>query len=150
MNRYQNRPLILLAEDDPDDQILLKRAVLICGMSPGIDVVDNGEDLLDYLNHRGMFESRDKHHLPSLILLDLNMPRMDGREALREIKATPELRSIPIVAFTTSNHAEDIDFCYQLGVNAYITKPNTFEELMKVVRVLSSFWFETARVPVLN
>lgn len=143
----RSRYRILVAEDDRDDQFLLKKAVSASGVISWVDVVENGEELLNYLRECGPTEEDKKGSFPSLILLDLNMPRKDGREALREIKGTPGLRCIPIVAFTTSNHKEDVDFCYRSGANAYITKPSSFVELAEVIRILISFWFEIARVP---
>lgn len=150
MQAKRSRHRILVAEDDPDDQFLLRKAVIASGVVSWVDVVENGEELLDYLNECGSSDERQPSSLPSLILLDLNMPRKDGREALREIKGTPGLRSIPIVAFTTSNQKEDIDYCYRTGANAFITKPSSFTELSEVIRILISFWFEIARVPFIN
>jgi CheY-like chemotaxis protein len=139
---------ILLAEDDPDDRFLMARAVEQNELSRGIAMVADGEELLDYLFHRGRYADPDQSPRPCLILLDLNMPRKDGREALREIKDSPELRRIPVVILTTSAAEEDIIQSYDLGVNAFITKPATFEDLRQVILSLRRFWFETVRLPL--
>jgi CheY-like chemotaxis protein len=112
--------------------------------------VENGEDLLDYLKHRGKYSPPATAPRPELILLDLNMPRMDGREALREIKADAQLRRIPVVVFTTSKAGPDIDHLYDLGANSFITKPVQFEAFVSVLRVLSQYWFNTVELPASN
>ena len=109
--------------------------------------VEDGEELLDYLYHRGRFAGEAESPRPGLILLDLNMPRMDGREALREIKSDPALRSIPVVVLTTSKAEEDIYRTYDLGVNSFITKPVQFEGLVEVMRTLGKYWFEIVELP---
>ncbi len=139
---------ILLAEDDPDDRFLLMNAVRRSKLSLPIRMVDDGEALMDYLYHRGAYTAPDASPRPSLILLDLNMPRKDGREALREIKTTPGLRPIPVLVLTTSRSQRDIDQSYALGVNAFLSKPNSFEEMVQTVRILHNFWFLTVRLPV--
>jgi CheY-like chemotaxis protein len=110
--------------------------------------VENGEDLLDYLLRRGKYLDLVDLPRPGLILLDLNMPRKDGREALREIKADPALRQIPVVILTTSRADTDIDRIYELGANSFITKPVRFEALVAVMKVLSQYWFQTVELPV--
>jgi CheY-like chemotaxis protein len=109
--------------------------------------VCNGEELMNYLRHRGEFASPAYAPRPGLLLLDLNMPRKDGREALREIKADPQLRSIPVVVLTTSDTREDIDLVYALGGNSFISKPVTFEGLVKALRTLGEYWFRVAKLP---
>ena len=109
--------------------------------------VENGEELMDYLNRRGVYENPETSPTPGLILLDLNMPRKDGREALREIKSDPRLRAIPIVALTTSKSEEDVVRTYNLGVNSYITKPVRFSALVEVMQAIGKYWFEIVELP---
>jgi two-component system, response regulator len=138
---------ILLADDDPDDRQLAQDALSECRLANEIHFVEDGEQLMDYLLRRGQYSSHAKDPLPGLILLDLNMPRKDGREALKEIKAHPELRRIPVVVLTTSKAEEDILRTYDLGVNSYITKPVTFESLVEIIKVLGRYWFEIVELP---
>lgn len=138
---------ILMADDDVDDRDLTQDALRRNRLNGELKWVEDGEELLDYLNHRGRYSDPRASPRPGIILLDLNMPRMDGREALREIKAHPELRQIPIIVLSTSSADEDVLRSYDLGANCFITKPGTFEKLVEVVRVLGEHWFETARLP---
>jgi CheY-like chemotaxis protein len=138
---------ILLAEDDPDDRQLTEDALAECRLANDIHFVEDGEQLLDYLLRRGQYAAMAKDPLPGLILLDLNMPRKDGREALKEIKAHPDLRRIPIIVLTTSKAEEDILRTYDLGVNSYITKPVTFASLVEIIKVLGRYWFEIVELP---
>lgn len=112
-----------------------------------IRFVEDGEELLEYLQQRGRFADHESAPRPGLILLDLNMPRMDGREALQRIKNDPELRRIPVVILTTSKAEEDIYRSYDLGVNSFIIKPVTFESLVNIMRVLERYWFEIVEIP---
>ncbi len=138
---------ILLADDDPDDRQLTREAFLENRLANRFDTVEDGEELMEYLNRRGKYADLKGTPLPGLILLDLNMPRKDGREALKEIKADPELRRIPIVVLTTSKADEDIVRSYDLGVNSYVTKPVTFKSLVELVKVLGVYWFEVVQLP---
>ena len=138
---------ILLADDDVDDRDLTRDAMRRNQLSGELRWVEDGEELLDYLNHRGRYSDPEESPRPGIILLDLNMPRMDGREALREIKANPELRRIPIIVLSTSSADEDVLRSYELGANCFITKPSTFEQLVDVVLVLGEHWLEKARLP---
>ena len=138
---------ILLADDDPDDRQMTKEAFAECHLVNAVHFVEDGEQLMDYLLRRGNYASMAKAPLPGLILLDLNMPRKDGREALKEIKAHPDLRRIPIVVLTTSKAEEDILRTYDLGVNSYVTKPVTFQSLVDTVKVLGKYWFEIVELP---
>jgi CheY-like chemotaxis protein len=138
---------ILLADDDPDDQQLTREAFVENRLVNDLVCVNDGEELMDYLHRRGRYSEMEKTPLPGLILLDLNMPRKDGREALKEIKADPNLRRIPIVVLTTSKAEEDILRSYDLGVNSYVTKPVTFKSLVDLVKVLGQYWFEVVRLP---
>ena len=138
---------ILVADDDPDDRMLTKDALDECRLANEVHFVENGEELMDYLYRRGRFEHLKKNLLPGLILLDLNMPKKDGREALKEIRSDPALRRIPIVVLTTSKAEEDILRTYELGVNSFIIKPVTFESLVDIVKTLAKYWFEIVELP---
>ncbi len=139
--------LILMAEDDPDDRLLSQDALREAHLTNDLSFVENGEDLVDYLSHKGKFADSSKYPRPGLILLDLNMPKKDGREALKEIKSDPDLRHIPVIVLTTSKAEEDILRSYDLGVSGYITKPVRFEELISVMKILGKYWFEIVELP---
>ena len=142
--------VILLAEDDPDDRLLLQDAVKECGWPGELRFVENGEELLDYLCRRGKYQAPSSAPPPGLILLDLNMPRKDGREALREIKADAGLRRVPVVVFTTSKADTDVASLYELGASSFISKPVHFEGLVNVIRALGQYWFQTVQLPALK
>lgn len=127
--------------------MLVKDALEESRLANEVQFVNDGEELLDYLHHRGTYEDPASSPRPGLVLLDLNMPRKDGRETLREIKSDPNLRQIPIVVLTTSEAEEDIFRSYDLGVNSYITKPVTFESLVQVMKTLGKYWFEIVELP---
>jgi CheY-like chemotaxis protein len=139
--------LILMADDDDDDFLLTQKALKESKLLNTLYRVKDGEELIDYLKGRGQFENDASRPRPGVILLDLNMPRKDGREALKEIKSDPELSDIPIVVFTTSKAEEDIYRSYKLGVNSFITKPVTFENLIQVMQTLGKYWFEIVELP---
>ena len=143
----QTSLVILMADDDPDDRELAKEALEESKLKNPLHFVENGEELMDYLHQRGAFASQEKYPLPGLILLDLNMPKKDGREALQEIKADPNLRHIPVVVLTTSKAEEDIVRSYDLGANSFISKPVTFAGLLHVVRAIGEYWFELVALP---
>ena len=138
---------ILLAEDDPDDRLLIKEAFEESRLLNELYIVEDGDELMDFLHRRGKFSDPKNAPRPGLILLDLNMPRKDGREALAEIKSNPEFRKIPIVVLTTSKIEEDIINSYRKGANSYITKPVTFESLVEVIGGLGEYWFEIVELP---
>ena len=138
---------ILVADDDPDDRLLIEDALTETNLAKSLYFVENGEELMDYLLVQNKYNELSTCPRPDLILLDLNMPRKDGREALKEIKANLQLRSIPIVVLTTSKAEEDIFRTYELGVNSFISKPVSYEELVELVRKLGIYWFETVRLP---
>ena len=138
---------ILVADDDPDDRMLVKDALSETQSPAELQMVVDGEDLLDCLHRRGKYQASGASHLPDLILLDLNMPRKDGREALREIKSDPVLRRIPIIVLTTSKSEDDIERTYDLGVNAFISKPSSFQLLVETMATLTKYWFETVKLP---
>lgn len=135
---------ILMAEDDIDDQILVKRAFRAAHTLNDLACVNNGEELLQYLRRQGTFSDAT---CPDLLLLDLNMPKKDGREALTEIRDDPQLRHIPVIVLTTSDADEDILRSYQLGANSYIKKPVTFEKMVEVVQTLRQYWVGIVKLP---
>lgn len=137
---------ILMADDDPDDRILMKEALEENNLPSNIDFVEDGKELLDYLHRRGQYAKKETFK-PGLILLDLNMPKIDGREALRMIKSDPLLRRIPVVVLTTSKAEEDVFKTYDLGVNSFICKPVKFEELVQITREIGIYWFSTVALP---
>jgi len=135
--------IVLAADDDEDDRSLIRKAWGQGRAVNDLRFVEDGQELTDYLNHEGAYSDPASAPRPAVILLDLNMPRKDGREALREIKANRDLRQIPIVILTTSQADEDICRSYDLGANSYITKPVTFGALVDVLQVLRKYWIET-------
>jgi CheY-like chemotaxis protein len=138
---------ILVADDDADDRLMIEEAFDESDLRNEIHFVENGEQLMQYLRREDQFEQLSDRPFPGVVLLDLNMPRKDGREALREIKADPDLCRIPIVVLTTSHAEEDIVSTYALGVSSFITKPATFEQLADALKVLSRYWAEVVSLP---
>jgi CheY-like chemotaxis protein len=139
--------VILMADDDPEDCLLAREALEESRLVNQFMTVGDGEELLEYLQHRGRYADPETAPRPGLILLDLNMPRMDGREALAAIKADSRLRSIPIVVLTTSKAEEDVLRSYDLGANSYITKPVTFDSMVDVAKTLTQYWFSIVELP---
>jgi CheY-like chemotaxis protein len=139
--------VILMADDDADDRLLTQDAMTDARVINDLHFVTNGEELMDYLYRRGRYADMATSPRPGLILLDLNMPKKDGREALQEIKADPNLRRIPVVILTTSKAEEDIYRSYDLGANSFITKPVTFESLVELMRVMGRYWIELVELP---
>lgn len=139
--------VILMADDDDDDYMLTAKALNDSRLINKLCRVKDGQELMDYLLQRGAYTEKQDCDRPGIILLDLNMPKKDGREALAEIKSHPELKDIPIVVFTTSKAEEDIYRSYQLGVNSFITKPVTFDGLLEVMKSLGKYWFEIVELP---
>ena len=141
------RPItILLADDDEEDRELARDALQDSRLANDMKFVVDGQDLLDYLRHEGRWTEEDSPR-PGIILLDLNMPKMDGREALAEIKADDSLRRIPIVVLTTSKDEADVLCTYDLGVSSFITKPVTFGGLVDVMKTWTQYWFEIVELP---
>jgi CheY-like chemotaxis protein len=138
---------ILLAEDDADDRLLVKEALQESRVLNELRCVEDGEELMEYLRRQGRYADPELSPRPGLVLLDLNMPRKDGREALREIKGDPDLRRIPVVVMTTSKAEEDIFRSYDLGANSYISKPVTFQALVELMKVLGRYWIEFVELP---
>jgi len=146
MNDQHRKITILFAEDDSNECILVQKAFQEIDTAYDIFFVSDGIELLQYLNKQGRYLAPASAPRPDLILLDLNMPRMDGREALAQIKADPGLRSIPVVVLTNSNTQEDILRTYDLGGAGFIIKPLTFEGMLEVVKVLNEYWFEVVEL----
>ena len=142
MNPRADRVELLLAEDDPEDQLLFRKAFEIARLNPRLRIVNDGVELMDYLRRRASYAAVQR---PDLLLLDLNMPRKDGREALAEIKNDPDLRRIPVVVMTTSAAEQDIRRAYELGANSYIEKPATFSGLVEILQTLGRYWFDVVR-----
>jgi CheY-like chemotaxis protein len=138
---------ILMADDDADDRRLTQEALEEGRLINEVKFVDDGEQLMDYLRRQGRFAPPVEAPRPGLILLDLNMPRKDGRTVLKEIKSDPDLRQIPVVVLTTSKADEDVYKSYDLGVNSYIVKPVTFEALVDILQTLEKYWFEIVELP---
>ncbi len=138
---------ILIADDDADDRLLAEHALQEAQLLNNLVSVEDGEKLLNYLQHKEEYSDSDRFPLPGIILLDLNMPKVDGREALKAIKSNEELKHIPVIVLTTSKAEEDIISTYKLGVNAYIRKPVSFEDLVDVMKELKKFWIEIVELP---
>jgi len=147
MSNGRKHIIILYAEDDPEDRMLVEDAMEESRLANELHFVEDGEELMDYLHRRGKYTELSNAPLPGLILLDLNMPKKDGREALGEIKADPNLRRIPIVVLTTSKAEEDILSSYDLGVSGFIIKPVTFESLVSILKTVTKYWFEIVEPP---
>lgn len=148
MNHRKVKPItILMADDDDDDRLMAHDALQESRVLNDFRTVCDGVELLEYLRGEGQFSDKEKHPRPSIILLDLNMPRMDGRAALETIKQDPGLRSIPVVILTTSKQEEDKIKGYDLGAASFITKPVTFEGLVALMQALGKYWVEFVELP---
>lgn len=142
------RPIvILMADDDADDRMLTRDALEESRVLNELRFVEDGEELMDYLHRKGKYADPESSPKPGLILLDLNMPKKDGREALKEIKSDPNLRRIPVVIMTTSKAEEDIYRSYDFGASSFITKPVTFDRLVDLMRALGEYWVEFVELP---
>lgn len=150
MSKRRKRITILMAEDETDDQILMRRALGESRLLHELYIVKDGEELLDYLYHRRQYSELAIAPRPDLILLDLYLPKIDGKEALQAIKADPKLRRIPIVVLTSSRAEEDIRRSYELVASSYLTKPMTFELLVEAVNTLGDYWFDIVELPPAN
>lgn len=147
--KQDSKPItILLADDDPDDRLLVQEAFEENRLINELATVQDGEELMDFLHKRGKFT--ESKITPGLILLDLNMPRKSGLEALKEIKEDPYLKRLPVVILTTSKAEEDIVRSYDLGVNSFIVKPVTFEALVELIKDLDKYWFQIVELPKLG
>lgn len=148
MTKTNNSIIILIADDDADDRLMVKESFEEARLANPLHFVTDGEEVLDYLRRNGDYCNLKNLPLPGLIFLDLNMPKKDGREAIKEIKSDPVLRRIPVVIFTTSKAEEDILRTYDLGVNSFITKPVTFEALVETIKTVTKYWLEIVELPV--
>ncbi|MGH8471051.1 MAG: response regulator [Gammaproteobacteria bacterium] len=147
MSRATQAITILMADDDADDRLLTQDAMRDARVLNELRFVQDGEELMDYLYRRSRYAEPSSAPRPGLILLDLNMPKKDGREALQEIKADPDLRRIPVVVLTTSKAEEDIYRSYDLGASSFITKPVTFEGLVELMKAMGQYWIEFVELP---
>ncbi|MBW4672955.1 MAG: response regulator [Desmonostoc geniculatum HA4340-LM1] len=147
MKGRETNVTILMADDDEDDGVLVREALAESQLPIELYIVGNGEELMDYLYHRGRYADNSSKLHPGLILLDLNMPKKGGLEALKEIKTDPQLRQIPVVMLSTSSAQEDIYNTYDLGANSFIIKPVTFTLLVEVMKTLGKYWFEIVQLP---
>jgi CheY-like chemotaxis protein len=148
MGEFNGKPaVILLAEDDPGDQELTRRALEQSRIRNELYIVEDGEEALDYLLRRGKYEDPISSPKPDLMLLDLNMPKMDGKQLLEQMRADPNLRRIPVVALTTSKQENDIIRTYDLGANSYIVKPVDMDQFVNAIKVLKDYWFQIVVLP---
>lgn len=138
---------LLLADDDPDDRLLVKDALEEGRWLVDLRLVEDGEELMDYLHRRGRYADPNNSPHPNLILLDLKMPKKSGHQALEEIKGNPELRPIPVVVLTTSKAEEDIVRAYELGANSFLVKPTSFGALIEAMKSLERYWFKLITLP---
>jgi CheY-like chemotaxis protein len=147
MSKSEQRRVILMADDDVEDCLLVRDALAEAGRSCDLRFVRDGEELFDYLNREGEYVDGRNLPRPDLILLDLKMPRKDGRETIRDLKSDPRYRRIPVVALTTSSAGDDVEYSYNVGANSYITKPTTFRELVDILDTLGKYWFDVVELP---
>ena len=146
MHRKLTSTTILIADDDTDDRLFMERALRQSGYIQAIQFVEDGEELMDYLHRKGRY-TEENAPWPDLLVLDLNMPRKNGFQALREIKEDMKLRRLPVVVMTTSSADEDIVKTYNLGVNSFVTKPFNFNRLVEMVGALKTYWMDTVKLP---
>jgi CheY-like chemotaxis protein len=147
MSAINRTPVILMADDDADDRLLANDALLDCAFEGQVRFVEDGEELVCYLRRSGKYNAAEANPRPGLILLDLNMPRKNGKEVLKEIKADPALRQIPVVVFTTSRSDTDIAAVYELGANSFVVKPTGYDDLVGIMRSLKQYWFSIVQLP---
>lgn len=138
---------IAIADDDVDDRMMIQDALRDCHIRNPVDFLEDGEALMQYLRREGEYGGLAGTDLPGLILLDLNMPRKDGREALAEIKSDPDLRHVPVIVMTTSRSPDDVSVTYDIGANSYVAKPIHYEELLEVLQTLGKYWLEVVDLP---
>ena len=138
---------ILLVDDDPADQFLVQEAMRTANLNYDLHLVSDGDEAIEYVYRRGRYAGGHRAPRPDLILLDLNMPRFDGRQVAQALKSDPHLRAIPIVVLTTSRLDQDVEALYAAGVNSYLQKPANFDEFTEALRDLSTYWLERAALP---
>lgn len=136
---------IIIADDDDDDQVMLSAAFKEIGFEGSIENISNGEELMDYLFKQGKYQD-NKSTAPHLILLDLNMPKKDGRAVLQEIRSNHKLKKIPVVVFTTSSNKDDIAHSYELGANSFISKPSSYEDLKEIAKAIKNYWLDSVLI----
>lgn len=146
-SRVDPNKAILLVEDNDADAMSVKRAFRESGLANPVVRVERGEAALEFLNRTGNFADRSPALNPALVLLDLNMPGMDGLEVLQAIRANPKFSRIPVIVLTTSTHDRDVEACYQQGANSYVQKPVDFDRLMVAVKRMKDYWFELVILP---
>ncbi len=142
------KTVLLMADDDEDDCLLMKEAVREVFRKNNFFCLPNGQELMDYLLRRGIYTDKEQFPPPDIILLDLNMPGKNGFDTLKEIKEHPQLRAIPVLIFSTARDQAQIELCYKLGANSYITKPMSFDQLLKTVQCVSDYWFGITDIPL--
>ena len=147
MSKHGKTYTILVVDDDAEDCLLIGGAIKESRQPHELRFVRDGEELFDYLKRRGEYEDERSAPYPDLILLDLKMPKQNGRETLRQLKDHAALRRIPVVVLTTSTAQDDVDFCYDAHANAYMRKPNSFRELVELLKMVGNYWFELAALP---
>lgn len=135
---------VLIAEDDADDRFLLQNAFEEMGYSDKLEFVENGVELMDYLENN----TEQPNSFPGFILLDLNMPKKDGREVLKELKQHNTFKTIPVIVFSTTKNETEVKRCYELGANSYVVKPVSYDSLLKFVEGIRSYWFNVATIPI--
>ncbi|GAB3558160.1 response regulator [Spirosoma fluminis] len=146
MHRKPKNMTILIADDDTDDRLFMDQALRQNGYTQAVHFVEDGEELMEYLRHQGRYNASNAPW-PNLLILDLNMPRKNGFQALEEIKDDPKLRRLPVVVMTTSSADEDVVKTYNLGVNSFVTKPFNFNRLVEMVGALKTYWMDTVKLP---
>ena len=143
----KKKAIILLAEDDPGDQKLTRKAFSDKNLDNELHIVEDGEEALDYLLRRGKYEDPKSSPTPDIFLLDLNMPKIDGRQLLEEMNKNPECPKVPVIVLTTSKQEEDIIRSYDLGIKSYITKPVDFGSFVEAIKLLGQYWFQLVVLP---
>ncbi len=147
LDQSKQEYILLIAEDDEEDRLILEEASREAGITLPIHCVENGEELFDFLERRNKFSDRPETIKPLLILLDLNMPKLDGRQALEALKKEDHYKEIPVIVFTTSNTRNEISRAYQSGASSFIIKPFSFRTLVDMMKVIKHYWLETVELP---
>lgn len=150
MNRYPDGNTILLVEDDPNDILLVQRAFRRSQVSSSLQIAQDGDQAVEYLLGQGIYQDRQAHPLPFLIILDLKLPRRSGFEVLQWIRETAGLKRIPVVVFTSSNEGEDVNKAYDVGANSYLVKPPTTESLSELINYFQRYWLELNQYPSIS
>jgi CheY-like chemotaxis protein len=143
----RDRVVLVMADDDEDDCLVVSEALKVACTGCTLCCVRDGAEIMDYLNRIGRYSHPESSPVPDIILLDLNMPKMGGREVLRRLKTDPRFRAIPVIILTTSRELEDVKICYDLGANSYITKHASFDEVVAAMKTLTEYWIEIATLP---